>query len=238
MPRRRIILSVIGLLTAIALVVFQERVSIAANLVRQRVAKRTVNDRLAEFGAAARNRLKPLFQKAGVAFPPENVVLVALKDEKVLELYTGAGTQKKLIHRYPILAASGGPGPKLREGDNQVPEGIYRIESLNPNSAYHVSLRVNYPNESDRAQAAKDGRTNLGGDIMIHGKTVSIGCIAVGDTAAEELFTLAADVGLKDLTVICAPTDFRKHKERPAITNSPAWVAQLYQRIAAELPTP
>jgi hypothetical protein len=238
MSRRRVILSVVGLLAVITLVVFQERVSIAANLVRQRVAKRTVNDRLAEFGTAARNRLKPHFQSAGVAFPPENVVLVALKDEKVLELYAGLGTQRKLIHRYPILAASGGPGPKLREGDNQVPEGIYRIESLNPNSAYHVSLRVNYPNEFDRAQAAKEGRTNLGGDIMIHGKSVSIGCIAVGDAAAEELFTIAADVGLKHLTVICAPTDFRKRKEVAAPTNSQSWVAQLYQRIAAELPAP
>jgi murein L,D-transpeptidase YafK len=238
MPRRRIILIIVAVVVAILGVLFRENIVIAKDIVRQRVSKRTVNDRLSEFGNAARNRLKPQFQKAGVAFPPENVVLVALKDEKVLELYAGGVTQKKLIHRYPILAASGGPGPKLREGDNQVPEGIYRIESLNPNSAYHVSLRVNYPNEFDRAQAAKDGRTNLGGDIMIHGKSVSIGCIAVGDMAAEELFTLAADVGLKHMTVICAPTDFRKNKERPLPTNSPTWVPQLYQRIAAELPTP
>jgi len=238
MSRWRIILSVVGLLALIAGLFFHERIAIAANLVQQRVAKRTVNDRLAEFGTAARNRLKPHFHKAGVTFPPAELVFVALKDEKMLEVYAGTGTQKKLIRRYPILAASGGPGPKLRQGDNQVPEGIYRIESLNPNSAYHVSLRVNYPNEFDRAQAAKEGRTNLGGDIMIHGKSVSIGCIALGDKAAEELFTLAADVGLKHLTVICAPTDFRKNKERPLPTNSPTWVPQLYQRIAAELPAP
>src|SRR5215212_5503464 len=105
MSRRRVILSVVGLLAVITGVFFHECISIAANLVQQRLGKRTVNDRLGEFGAAARNRLKPHFQKTGVSFPPENVMLVALKDEKMLELYAGAGTQKKFIHRYPILAA-------------------------------------------------------------------------------------------------------------------------------------
>lgn len=238
MSRRGIILIIVAIVVVLPAILFRENLSIAKDVVRHRLSKRTVSDRLAEFGSAARDRLKPQFQKVGVSFPPENVVLVALKDERILELYAGAGTQKKLIHRYPILAASGGPGPKLRDGDNQVPEGIYRIESLNPNSAYHVSLRVNYPNEFDRAQAAKEGRSELGGDIMIHGKSVSIGCIAIGDEAAEELFTLAADVGLKHLTVIFAPTDFRKHKETPLLPNSKPWVTDLYRTIAAALPVP
>lgn len=73
------------------------------------------------------------------------------------------------IKSYPILAASGSIGPKLRESDMQVPEGVYQIESLNPNSQFHLSLRVNYPNEFDREQARIDGRAQLGGDIMIHG---------------------------------------------------------------------
>jgi murein L,D-transpeptidase YafK len=62
-----------------------------------------------------------------------------------------------LIHRYPLLAASGVAGPKLRQGDKQVPEGVYGISFLNPNSRYDVSLRVNYPNAFDRQMAAKDG---------------------------------------------------------------------------------
>ena len=69
---------------------------------------------------------------------------------------------------YPILAASGVLGPKLREGDKQVPEGIYGAEALNPNSKFHLSIRLNYPNTFDRRMAQSDGRTQLGGDIMIH----------------------------------------------------------------------
>ena len=122
-----------------------------------------------------------------------------------------------------------------------MPEGIYEIESLNPNSAYHVALRLNYPNAFDRAQAAKDGRTKLGGDLMIHGKSVSVGCIALGDEAAEDVFTLAAEVGIKNITVLCSPVDFRQHKEAPAPPQAPAWAAELYRELAAKLsslPTP
>src|SRR5690606_33287906 len=102
------------------------------------------------------------------------------------------------VHQYPVLAASGQAGPKLREGDRQVPEGFYAIESLHPNSRFHLALRVNYPNQSDRQRAAEDGRTNLGGDIMIHGSNASVGCLAMGDPAAEDLFVLVADVGIQN----------------------------------------
>ena len=75
------------------------------------------------------------------------------------------------------------------EGDKQVPEGFYRIELLNPNSRYHLSLRVNYPNADDIERAREDRRDllNLGGDIMIHGGAESIGCIAIGNPAIEHL---------------------------------------------------
>ena len=153
----------------------------------------------------------------------------------MLEVYVGDDTRTNFIRRYPILAVSGVLGPKLREGDRQVPEGLYEIESLNPNSAYHVSLRLNYPNALDRAQAAKEGRTNLGSDIMIHGKAASIGCLAMGDEAAEDLFTLAADAGIKNVKVICSPVDFRQRKELPRDVQSPPWTKELYQQIAAQL---
>jgi len=133
------------------------------------------------------------------------------------------------------LAASGESGPKLREVDKQVPEGIYRIESLNPNSAFHVSLRVGYPNESDRLRAKAEGRTNLGGDIMIHGGAASIGCLAVGDQAAEDFFVLAADVGVENITVILTPVDFREGKTVLDSGNLPAWSALLYEAIKAQL---
>jgi murein L,D-transpeptidase YafK len=123
----------------------------------------------------------------------------------------------------------------LREGDDQVPEGIYPIESLNPNSTFHLSLRVGYPNSFDRDQAGKDGRTKLGGDIMIHGSFVSAGCLAMGDEAVEDLFVLAADTGLKNLEVIISPVDFRVGKAVPPPTSLPAWSNRLYDGIKAKL---
>jgi hypothetical protein len=198
--------------------------------------RKTVADRLAEFGGAARGRLRPHFAAAGVPYPPAGVKLAAIKAERLLEVYaTDSAGSNHWIRSYPILAASGGPGPKLREGDGQVPEGIYPIESLNPNSLYHVSLRVGYPNDFDRAMAAKDGRTDLGGDIMIHGKNVSIGCLAMGDAAAEDLFVLAAETGLGNLKVIIAPVDFRAGQAVPQTAGVPGWCGELYPRIKQEL---
>ena len=220
---------------------FRERMSIGVNMTQQKFVKRTINDRLREFGDAARQRWAPYFKSAGTDYPPKRVVFVALKDQRVVEVYASDTTRMSLIRRIPILAASGGPGPKLREGDRQVPEGVYEIESLNPNSAYHVALRLNYPNAFDRAQAAKDGRTKLGGDIMIHGKAVSVGCLALGDEAAEDVFTLATDVGLTNITVLCCPVDFRQHKEAPAPPQAPAWTSEVNRELAAKLsalPTP
>lgn len=97
-------------------------------------------------------------------------------------------SSNRFLFAYHILAASGTVGPKLREGDEQVPEGIYSISGLNPNSQFHLSLRVDYPNTNDRQQAQLESRTNLGQDIMIHGRAASIGCLALGDEAAEDLF--------------------------------------------------
>lgn len=197
----------------------------------------TVADRLAQYGSAARARLAPYFREAGLTYPPAELTLVGLKEEKLLQVYAKNGaTGARHIRSYPILAASGARGPKLRQGDAQVPEGLYRIESLNPNSAFHLSLRVNYPNEADRAQAALDRRTNLGGDIMIHGNQVSIGCLAMGDEAAEDLFVLAAETGIRNIRVILAPLDFRSasipENERKAL---PAWIARRYSEIAEQL---
>ncbi len=202
---------------------------------------KTVAQRLQQYGNDARARLKPHFDQARVAYPPRRVALVGLKSERVLQVYAAdAAGAYRFIRSYPILAASGQAGPKLREGDRQVPEGIYPIESLNPNSRYHLALRVGYPNTFDREQAAKDGRTKLGGDIMIHGSSLSIGCLAMGDEAAEDLFVLVAETGLPNTTVILAPLDFRMGKSVSQSERMPAWTDSLYAQIKsrlAELPT-
>jgi len=196
----------------------------------------SIDERLAEFGVQATARLAPYFAAARVPFPPAQVSFVAFKDARLLELYARAPAGPwRLARRYPILAASGVAGPKLREGDKQVPEGIYPVSLLNPNSRFHVSLRLGYPNPFDRQMALADGRVDLGGDIMIHGSDLSIGCLAMGDEAAEEFFTLAAAVGTDHLKVVISPTDLRINAMLPAEATLPAWTARLYTELATEL---
>lgn len=196
----------------------------------------TLKTRLAEISPAAEPRLVAKFKSAGAVWPPDEIALVAIKDQKVLELHGRSGTTGwTFIHRYPVLAASGGPGPKLLEGDKQVPEGVYRIVFLNPRSAFHVSLRVNYPNAFDKRMAREDGRKRLGGDIMIHGKQSSAGCLAMGDDAAEELFVLAAITGTTKVKLIIAPTDFRMKNPIAVKDGQPAWLPKLYTEVAAAM---
>jgi murein L,D-transpeptidase YafK len=195
----------------------------------------SVAERVEQFGSRVERRLKPAFEAAGATYPPEEATLLAFKDSRTLEVYArNAGQPWRLIKAYPVLAASGAPGPKLKEGDHQVPEGVYRVESLNPNSRFHLSVRLNYPNEFDRRMAQADGRTNLGGDIMIHGNSVSIGCLAMGDEAAEDLFVLSALVGKERMKVLISPTDFRSSGAlKPAA--GPPWVDGLYAGLREEL---
>lgn len=197
----------------------------------------TIQQRIDQFGAAAESRLKPWFFKAGVSYPPSDIALVAYKDVRELVVVARSSKRKPWVPvvRYPILAASGKLGPKLREGDKQVPEGNYRAESLNPNSRFHVSIRVGYPDAFDREQGRKDGRTSLGSDIMIHGNAKSIGCLAMGDVAAEELFTLVAKVGTGHTQIVIAPCDLLT-KPRPNLgPDAPKWVSKLYDQIEARL---
>ena len=199
-------------------------------------AEQTVAGRVAQFGDAADKRLAPHFAAAGVRYPPSRVTFIGLKQERQLQLYAAGPTGAfHFVRAYPILAASGNLGPKLREGDAQVPEGLYRIESLNPNSRFHLSLRVSYPNAFDREQAKAEGRRNLGGDIMIHGNAVSIGCLAMGDVAAEDLFVLAHRTGLRNIQVILSPVDFRDGKRADFGPAAPQWLDRLYKSISAEL---
>ncbi|MEM1058036.1 MAG: L,D-transpeptidase family protein [Verrucomicrobiota bacterium] len=205
---------------------------------------KTMADRLAQFGPAVDARLAPHFERAGVPYPPATVVLAGYKRERVLDVFA-AGEDGNLawVRRYPILAASGGPGPKLRQGDYQVPEGLYRIELLNPNSKFHLSLRVNYPNAADRRRAEAEGRTKLGGDIMIHGKALSAGCLAMGDPAAEDLFILAARTGHENLEVILAPSDIARATADPAqLQRVTPWYPErwtaIQQRLRALPPAP
>jgi murein L,D-transpeptidase YafK len=202
----------------------------------------TVAQRLDQYGPAARARLKPAFDRAAVNYPPAELVLVGIKNRKVLQVWAAeSGGEFAHVRDYPIVAASGQMGPKLREGDRQVPEGLYRVESLHPNSMFHLALRVNYPNEHDRSRAQADGRTDLGGDIMIHGSDGSVGCLAMGDQAAEDLFVLVADAGIERTELILTPVDFRVEELPDHMPDVPAWTDQLYSQIRQrleQLPSP
>jgi hypothetical protein len=208
---------------------------------RERVApepgRRTVEDVMVDLGPEAEARLRARFARAGAPFPPRRAHLLAFKSERRLELWAESAGGRRKVHAYPILGTSGTAGPKLREGDEQIPEGIYRVTWLHPNSSYHLSMKLDYPNAFDREQAAREGRTRLGGDIFIHGSDVSIGCLAMGDPAIEELFVLAARIGREDLTVVIAPWDLRV-KPVPAtekIAGGRPWLAQLYAQLATTL---
>ena len=198
--------------------------------------RNTVAERVVQYGPIVRSRLDRDFKRIGCSYPPAKMILVGLKKEKRLEVWVApTNGVYALLKTYPIIGTSGGLGPKLVEGDSQMPEGIYRIDLLNPNSRYHLSLRVDYPNAYDRAKAAADGRTKLGGDIMIHGSAWSDGCFAMGDPAAEDLFVLAAETGLANVSVILSPVDFRVRElpeKRPKV---PTWTTELYDLIGQEL---
>lgn len=192
---------------------------------------RTVDDVIQTYGEQARKRMAPYFAAADSSYPPDSVALIAIKEEAKLELWDTSSANPVFIRNYSVLAQSGVAGPKLREGDMQVPEGIYRIEYLNPNSSYHLSMKLNYPNDFDLTHAKAEGRSEPGTNIFIHGKAVSIGCLAMGDGAAEELFVLASDIGHRNIEVAIAPRDPRKTELSP-IPDLP-WTEELYQDLTA-----
>lgn len=198
----------------------------------------TVAETIKLYGKDARSRLTPYFKIAQVKYPPANVTMVCLKEEGVLIVFAPneKGFPKQIIG-YPIIGTSGKAGPKLKEGDLQIPEGFYKIPALYPNSIAHLGLRVNYPNAQDRLRAKVDHRTKLGGDILIHGSYWSTGCLAMGNVAIEELYVLANDVGCKNIDVVFAPCDLRTTKPNVDFKDQPTWLPALYKELKAKLKT-
>jgi murein L,D-transpeptidase YafK len=237
--RKQISLIVLVILLLAAPVVVSQRDKIRraikqAPVVREVTQTKTVELQVAAYAPAARPRLEALFAARQIAYPPAKLAFIAIKDSKLLHVYAAPNSGAyQFITTYPVLGASGVLGPKLREGDYQVPEGIYRM-TLEPNTPYHLALRLNYPNEHDLSRAKADKRDNPGSDILIHGSTGSIGCLAMGDPASEDLFILAADTNDPNMTVIISPTDMRTTAP-PEILNGPTWLPSLYETIMAQL---
>lgn len=135
--------------------------------------------------ADAEKRLAALFS-AGRLSLGRPVFIRIFKIPGSLELWLQGDDGFELLQTYPLCSYSGYPGPKLQEGDWQSPEGFYTVtkEQLNPNSKYHLSFNIGFPNAFDTA------RLRTGSQIMVHGGCRSMGCYAMGDRAIEEIYLL------------------------------------------------
>lgn len=152
-------------------------------------------------------RLRDRFDRNALRYPASEIFLRVFKHERVLQLWARSrpGDVFTLVHEYPVCALPGQLGPKRRMGDLQVPEGVYYIDHFNPESAYHLSLRINYPNLADRMRRQA---LALGGDIFIHGGCETVGCVPIENDNMEEVYWLAVqamDAGQKVIPVHIFP---------------------------------
>ena len=151
------------------------------------------------------------------------ILIRIFKEESALEVWK----QQKATGRYALLKSfeickwSGVLGPKIKEGDRQAPEGFYTIRpaQMNPNSSYHLSFNLGFPNAFDQAH----GRT--GSELMVHGACSSRGCYSMTDEQVQEIYTLgrlAFEGGQRDFQVQAfpfrmTPENMAKHRQNPNI---------------------
>ncbi len=136
--------------------------------------------------------LKKEFQEKGLQWPMKQMYVRSFKWDSQLEVWVRSSAQEpfKLFKTYKVCAMAGKLGPKRMEGDYQVPEGFYYINEFNPRSMYHLSLGINYPNASDKLLSDS---VKPGGEIYIHGRCYTVGCIPLQDPQIEELYILATN---------------------------------------------
>jgi murein L,D-transpeptidase YafK len=135
--------------------------------------------------------LRKQFEEKRLPWPAKYMYIRSFKYDSQLEVWVKYDMNEKfrLFKTYKVCALAGSLGPKRMQGDYQVPEGFYYINEFNPNSQYHLSLGLNYPNVSDKILSDSE---MPGGDIYIHGSCVTTGCIPVQNQQIEELYILAA----------------------------------------------
>ena len=137
-------------------------------------------------------KIKSLLATKGIDNSKFLLYIRIFKKEEVMEVWVkgNAHSDYKHLIDYPFCANSGSAGPKRKSGDLQIPEGFYFIDRFNPVSNFHLSLGINYPNESDRILGYKN---NLGGDIFLHGGCATIGCVPITDDKIKSLYILAVE---------------------------------------------
>lgn len=160
------------------------------------------------------NTLKAEFQKDSLIWPAKDVYIRSFKYDSEMEVWVRNSDTLpyQLFKTYKVCAMAGAVGPKRMEGDFQVPEGFYYIQGFKPQSAYHMSLKLSYPNESD---ILLSDQNKPGGDIYIHGSCVTVGCIPLRDEQIEEVFLIAAGAkksGEKYIPIHVFPVRFDKEK--------------------------
>ena len=160
-------------------------------------------------------RLALLSAKVG-----DPVFIRIFKEESLLEVWIRSGAEYQHLKDYFICAYSGTLGPKLQEGDRQSPEGFYKVKKyqLNPNSKYHLSFNLGFPNVYDRAYE------RTGSFLMVHGNCVSDGCYAMTDEKIEEIYMLvegALQKGQKYVQVHAFP--FRMTDTAMALYSDSEW---------------
>ena len=130
-----------------------------------------------------------LMEKTGVS-PNSAVLIRTYKKEAEFEIWKMKPDGRYVRFKtFPMCRWSGQLGPKMREGDRQVPEGFYRITpgQMNPNSQYYLSFNVGYPNAYDRAHGAS------GGSIFVHGACSSAGCFSMTDAQIDQIYAIARE---------------------------------------------
>lgn len=176
------------------------------------------------------------FREKNLEWPVRNIYIRSFKFDSQLEIWVKSDNsdQYKLFKTYKVCALAGSLGPKRMAGDYQVPEGFYCINEFNAKSAYYLSLGLNYPNVADRILGDS---LQPGGDIYIHGKCVTTGCIPITDQQIEEVYILAAQAranGQDFIPVHIFPVQYKNAK-------SAAYLAKYlkdfpeYQHLSNEL---
>jgi murein L,D-transpeptidase YafK len=183
------------------------------------------------YGSTTAKHLKPLpaslvsdIERKEMA--PESPILVRIfKQEAELEVWKQDRSGKfALLKTYPICRWSGELGPKIKQGDRQAPEGFYAITpgQMNPNSSYHLSFNIGYPNAFDRAHERS------GSALMVHGDCLSAGCYAMTDEQVSEIYALAREAfaggqpsfQVQALPFRMNPLNMARHRNNP---NMPFW---------------
>ncbi|MCK5496490.1 MAG: murein L,D-transpeptidase, partial [Hyphomicrobiaceae bacterium] len=181
--------------------------------------------------------MKPIPAEAKALLAQKNmredapIMVRIFKEENELEIWK-AKDDGRFHHfkTYPICNWTRKLGPKFKQGDKQAPEGFYKVSAklMNPNSKYHLSFNLGFPNAFDKAHK------RTGKYLMVHGDCRSAGCYAMTDALIEEIYAMAREAftgGQEAFDVQALPfrmtlENMRRHSRNK---NYAFWRNNLYQ---------